>query len=204
MTPSLPSVVEQKLRAAANPTAGELRMAAVVQTYLAEIPPVLATHQDVELARETMRRAGVLASELETRAKTLAKPLTDLAKTVKAAPAELIADLEAAVKVCKDRLQRFEMERRREEQIRLAEAEASAAIEDGRTTPDLRPTAAVQVVAPAPKVSTYTHSEVKVVDQSLVPMDYFVVDMVKLRRDALAGVAIPGVVVVTEQRVRNA
>ena len=42
---------------------------------------------------------------------------------------------------------------------------------------------------------------VKVIDESQIPRDYLVVDMVKVRKDALAGVSIPGVEVVEEEQM---
>ncbi|MDZ4231644.1 MAG: hypothetical protein U1C72_00120 [Candidatus Pacearchaeota archaeon] len=50
---------------------------------------------------------------------------------------------------------------------------------------------------------TRTIKEVEVVNEDLIPKDYWVVDMVKVRKDALAGVAIPGVKVTSKEIAVN-
>lgn len=68
---------------------------------------------------------------------------------------------------------------------------------------------AVAEIQLAPKVvkskkGSVTFKEVPVVevtDESLIPREYLVIDMVKIRKVALAGVQIPGVIVKTEKQV---
>lgn len=68
----------------------------------------------------------------------------------------------------------------------------------------------IENLAPAKKIETeknavqfIDHKSVEVEDETKIPREYLIVDMVKLRKVVLAGVAVPGAKIVITQSIRN-
>lgn len=127
------------------------------------------------------------------------EPAKAVVKAETARWAPVIAEAEEAERIVKSKMLAFVNERQRLQQIE--EAKIQAKVEAGRLKPETAVARMAQVAEAPKQVTTDTgaksqvrkHKVVNVVDANLVPDMYWTLDNVAIRRDALAGLVIPGV-----------
>lgn len=163
---------------------------------------ILITNSDTQSqAVDFLDKIKGVAREVESRKTAITKPLNEALKAARALFKPMEEELESAEAVIKSKLSAYQFAL--EEQRRQAEEKIRAREEAGRlkaVTADRKIAELVpvenKVRAESGRAVTFrTDREPVVQDASLVPDDYWVLDMVKVRRDALAGVEIPGVVI---------
>lgn len=176
-----------------------------------EIVPVVTTAKGIVITNQAeMEVAAEIAQQIKVKQKMvkdqkdlIIKPFNEGLKNTRAMfkPIEdALSEAEMAVKQAmlkKNREDREREEKERLEAQKLFEAETKN-----------NPAAQKQVESLVQKaektVTTTTFKKVKsvrVIDESALPREYLVPDMVAIRRDALAGKEISGVVVVEEDQV---
>ncbi len=144
-------------------------------------------------ARTLMNQAGALSKAVAAAKAKVRKPLADVVKEIDAAVKPLLDSLDGAVALLKIRLEAYRVEQEAREAARLAALD----IGDGRTVP-------LDLEAPAPvAIPTRTYRDVVITDERLVPDEYWVIDMARVREDVLAGIAIPGTAIKTTKDVVN-
>lgn len=166
--------------------------------------PAVVDQPSMDAVRSVMARSRSLITQIDG-ARTASKaPYLAVGKTIDAAAKNVTARLQQIVDEAKGQIEDFIAERDRQiaelERQRLeAEAEArrvqQAALAAGQPVRPTAPLAVVPLPPEAVKAPIQTRPDVQVVDPSLVPREYLLLDMVKIRADALAGKVIPGVIV---------
>ncbi len=173
----------------------DLRAAAEVYELRESMPVAINGAGDVEAVKNLMQRAGALYKIVEKRRAMFKEPVTALGKQIDQLSDQIRAPMKEIEAHCKQMLTRHEMERQMAAQ---AVPEEDAA--EGRQTPNLTE---VVPVAYTPKVHTRSIPKVRVVDAALIPAEYWIPDMAKIEKDALAGKPVPGVEVFNEMIVVN-
>jgi len=166
---------------------------------------VIKTNEDMPMATDLLGRIKSIGKRITEAKETITKPLNEALKNARSFFSPVESEYEKAERIVKTKMLDFQ----RLETIKAAKkAEVLAKkVEYGKMTFEK---AAEKITAVAPKkvvesehstVQFRTVKEVVVVDESLVPREYLVLDMVKIRKVALAGVEIPGVKVEEKQTI---
>lgn len=141
--------------------------------------------------------------ELKERETAITKPLNDALKGVRALFAPVRDRLAGMITQVKSGLEQYnaDVEAALEKQrAKLAHKVEAGALTEGQAKREIVKAA---TAGGAGVIPTSKHRVVVVIDEAKVPDRYWVLDMVKVRRDALDGRRIPGVEVREEQRVVN-
>lgn len=198
---------------AKKPTAPVATSTNEVTSLFTQEHPVVQKAEKFEITKETLEDAALFLIEI--------KRASDAAEEEKRRALNLILALE---KVERGRWKQFEdsikkaraiMDRKileYNEAVRQAAIKAKAAldakIESGRLKNPEKIVAQMEAIK-EPERRIFTgggsllekdHKTVTIIDEKLIPREYLVPDMVKIRRDALAGVEIAGVEVTSEKR----
>lgn len=200
---------------AVKPTVGviddkELQVVKANATKAANAAEALVVDSAEAMAKATelLSKINLAGDMIKQRKEAITKPLNAALKSAR----ELFAPMEAAQQEAKATVSRkmIAYQTQIEAARRAEEAKIAARVEKGTMKLE---TGAKKMEALAPvenkveaKSGTVTFKEVrvpKVVDEAKVPREYLVLDMVKIRRDALAGVEIPGVVIEIEKQLAN-
>lgn len=169
---------------------------------------VIGNADDMTKATELLSKINLAGDMIKARKEAITKPLN----AALASARDLFRPLETAQTEAKTIVSRkmIDYQTKVENERKAEEAKIAARVEKGTMKIE---TAAKKVEALAPvetkveaKSGTVSFKEVrvpKVVDETKIPREYLVLDMVKIRRDALAGIQIPGVVVEVEKQLAN-
>lgn len=169
---------------------------------------VIGNADDMTRATELLSKINLAGDMIKARKEAITKPLN----AALASARDLFRPLETAQAEAKRIVSQkmISYQTKIEEERRAEEAKIAARVEKGTMKIE---TAAKKVEALAPvetkveaKSGTVSFKEVrvpKVVNEALIPREYLEIDMVKIRRDALAGIVIPGVVVEIEKQLAN-
>lgn len=164
--------------------------------------------EDMEKATELLSKINLAGDMIKKRKEEITKPLNAALKSAR----DLFRPIEEAQETAKRTVSQkmISYQTKIEDERRAEEAKIAARVEKGTMKIE---TAAKKVEALAPvenkveaKSGTVSFKEVRVprvVDETKIPREYLVIDMVKVRRDALAGIEIPGVVVEVEKQLAN-
>lgn len=139
---------------------------------------IVEDYTQVKVAEELMKDAQTLEKAIEKRRKGWKAPLITLGKLVDALFGEPKETAEEAKRVIKEKILAFN-DRVEEERVRLedgVELIKGSLVEEDIKIKGLRTTV-----------------DFEIVDESLIPREYLMVDIMKIRRDAKLGVEIPGV-----------
>lgn len=138
--------------------------------------------------------------------KEITDPMNQAIKKVRELFSPIKSKLTEAEALVKGKMIRYQKMVTEDAAAELAKVEA--AVDGGRMTFSEANEAAAEILAPVKTVESKKGSAtfrdvqvVEVTDPMLVPREYLAVDMVLVRRAALAGTAIPGVTVRTEKQV---
>lgn len=166
---------------------------------------VIKTNDDMPIATDLLGRIKSIGKKITETKETITKPLNEALKNARSFFSPVESEYEKAERIVKTKMLDFQ----RAETIRAAKKAESFVkkVEEGKMTFE-KASEKMNAVAPK-KVVESEHStvqfrtvkEVVVVDEKLVPRDYLVLDMVKIRKVALAGVEIPGVKVEEKQTI---
>ena len=174
------------------------RDVATLEDRLGSAPPI-TDQASMDLVRSITADAQSLLRQVETQRKVTQAPFDRIIKQIRDAARPITDRLEEIKAEGKHQMETAIQERdrrlREEEAARLA-AEAAAraaAAAENRPTPALVPIS----TTPALQAPLTKHREVVVIDPSMVPQEFLIIDMPRLRAAALAadtaGRSIPGV-----------
>jgi hypothetical protein len=175
-----------------------IERAAAAVDLLAEIPDELDGELAV-LAHEARREANSLCIEIEKHRKALKAPLTAQGKAVDKAAKALAEPLEQAIA----RVDVALLSLRTRQQALAVEQDASrqelAAEQSGAELPDLT---GVSAPAAAVEIPVRKNKELVITDASRIPDEFWVIDLVALRKALLDGRSVPGAEMVEMESVR--
>ena len=164
----------------------------------------IKTQDDLIKAADITHNIKEVQKSAEAAKKKITDPLNEALKAARA----LFAPIEEAWKQAETILKTKILSYNREvETERLKkEAELAAKVEAGKMRPDtaakkleLVPEANQSVQGKKGEIQFRTNRKPVVYDETLVPRQYLILDMVKIRKDALNGIEIPGVKVIEEK-----
>lgn len=164
--------------------------------------------EDMAKATELLSKINLAGDMIKAREGAITKPLNSALKSAR----ELFKPLKTAQSTAKATVSRKMIAYQTEVEKKEAEKKAKIAARVEKGTMKFETAAKKMETMPEiknkveAKSGTVTFKEVrvpKVFDETKVPREYFTLNMVKIRKDALAGVVIPGVVVQFEKRLAN-
>lgn len=166
----------------------------------------IATPEEYAAATELKAKLRDLAKKIKERKEEITRPINAALKSAR----ELFAPIEQSVEQYESGVARglLAYKARIDAEARAAEAKIAAKVEAGK----MKIETAERKLDTIERVEKTTHTakgdvqfrkikKVRVVDESKVPDQYWVLDMVAVRRDALAGTLTAGVEVYEEETV---
>lgn len=154
-----------------------------------EAAPPITDQASMDQVRGVLTKASALLKQIETERKAAQKPFDQVIQAIRSAAKPVTERLEAVVAECKTQIATALAQQ--EAAARKAEAERLAAL--AASNSGLPQVPVVALPTQLLEAATQTRKEVVVVDASQVPDQYWVLDMAKIKADALAGAVIPGV-----------
>lgn len=154
--------------------------------------PVITDQTTFDHVRALVKDAATLKRHVEASRQVAKRPHLDIGKTIDDAAKPFIERLDLLISEGKNQERQFLIN---EEQKRLAAEAARAAAEAAALRDQSRPTAPLVPVVMTQQITAplQTRPEVFITNEAAIPREYLIVDMVRLRADALAGKVIPGV-----------
>ena len=165
----------------------------------------IKTTDDLTVATELLGKIKTVGKMITAKKESITKPLNEALKNARGFFAPLEKQWWDAEKIVKDKM----IDWQNAELVKAAKetAKVEAKVEAGKMTFE-KAAEKIEKVTPQKNVTTAagaaqfrTVKEVVIDNETLVPREYLVLDMVKIRKVALAGVAIPGVRIVEKQAV---
>jgi hypothetical protein len=159
--------------------------------------------EQAEQARAVLVKIQKLKTAVDKERKAQQLPFDEIVDQIRAVSKEVVQPLEQAQELIKAGLGNYILAEQQAAAARMAEiAKAQTAeIPEGRSTP------ALPVMAPPPRqaaLSTYQHRNITIIDETVIPRAYLMVNMQKLTAAIDAGVQnIPGICVTFETRVAS-
>ena len=169
--------------------------------------PQIIDQSTMDTVRDIMARARTLVTQIDGARAAAKSPFAAIGKAIDAAAKQATTRLEEIITEAKGQTEDFlrerdrqmaELERQRRAAEAIALAEQAAALAAGQPTRPTAPLPIIDLPPAAVKAPTQTRQVVEITDPLAIPREYLVPDMVRIRKDALAGAAIPGVIVKTE------
>lgn len=154
---------------------------------------------DLEKATAFLKEVAAAKKKLTATKEEITKPINESLKNIRALFAPLEEKLGAADQFIRGKI--LDWNRKVDEDNRKKEAETIAKVESGEISAEAAGTKLEKLESKKDATPTRKQKVVKVIDETKVPMQYRLLDMVAIRRDALAGVEIAGVEVVVEEIV---
>jgi len=165
----------------------------------------IKTTDDLTVATELLGKIKTVGKMITAKKESITKPLNEALKNARAFFAPLEKQWWDAEKIVKDKMIDWQTK-----QLALAAKKTEVIekkVEAGKMTFD-KAAEKIEAVTPQKNVTTNagaaqfrTVKEVVIDNETLIPREYLMLDMVKIRKVALAGVVIPGVRVVEKQAV---
>lgn len=154
--------------------------------------PAIVDQVTFDAVRDLVRDANTMRKHVETSRQLAKRPFLDIGNTIDATAKPFLERLDVLIVEGKNQERHFLAERDRliaeaNERQRLLELEAQKDTS--------RPTAPLMAVAMPAVINAAlaTRPEVVIVNVALIPREYLVPDMVRIRADALAGKPIAGI-----------
>jgi len=162
--------------------------------------------EELKTASGYLTQLNNLKREITAKKESITKPLNEALRNIRNLFYPLEKKVNDLVLELKNRIAEYEEERRKlieEEKQKLAKQveKGKLKIEHALSVLEQQPINTSPIKTDDGKVSFRMVKEVVIEDESLIPREYLVPDMVKIRRDALNGKNIPGVKVVERKQV---
>lgn len=165
----------------------------------------IKTVDDLTAATEILGKIKTVGKMITTKKETITKPLNEALKNVRAFFAPLEKQWWDAEKIVKDKMIDYQNDQLAKAAKQTEKVEEKVAA--GKMSFE-KAAEKIEAVTPQKNITTNagaaqfrTVREVVIDNETLIPREYLVLDMVKIRKVALAGVGIPGVRVVEKQAV---
>lgn len=164
--------------------------------------------EDLTDASENIKKVKQLGKYIEQEKEKYVKPAKEIIANARAKYDPYIKECENAESVLKGRVRAFmdEQDRARREE----EAKIMAKVEAGRIKPETAvnkiealPEIQKTVIAENSGIRRSTRKVMRITDREMVPLEYWIIDEVKLGKVALAGVPVPGTEVVEESIISS-
>lgn len=159
-------------------------------------------------ATEILSKINQVGDMIKRRKEEITKPLNQALKSARDLFKPIELNKSNAEQIIKNKMINYQNEQDR--LAREAEAKIEARVEKGTLKPETAIKKLEAVEAPEKKVEAKSGSvtfktiqKVEITDETLIPREYLELNMVLIRRDALAGKEIPGVKIVEEKTVAN-
>lgn len=170
----------------------------------------VTTEEEKDAAAELLTNIKRAMDMLKKMKESVTKPLNEALKNARAMFEAPEDGLENALAVVKQKLLAYQVkiedERKKKEAALAARVEkGTMKLETAARKIEYMPTIQRQVAAADGTAKVIFRDEKKVVitDENLIPREYLMLDMVKIRKVALAGVAIPGVTIEIVKNLAN-
>ncbi len=176
------------------------QLAALVNLAVDRLEAGVHDNASCENARLHLSALQAVKKKVDKDRLAASKPFRDIVDEINTIGAVVMESVEPVQEELKIAIGAY-LHKREVEEAKALTAAIQAA---GDTPQDGRVTPAIPILPPPtapPKVSTYVHTEVTVTAQHLLPAEFLIPDMVKIRASVKAGVTPPGVTVTTETRV---
>lgn len=160
--------------------------------------------KDLEVAKEQLKKLAQVKKEIDSKKTAITKPMNNALKAIR----ELFKPLETELSTADHNLRskmydyneavKREMEKKSQEVARQIAKEQEA----GKDTTNILEKAEkkmASVIAKQEAIPTRKVKKVIITNENLVPRQYLEMNMVAIRRDALAGIEIAGVQVIEEE-----
>lgn len=165
-----------------------------------EFEMLVLTSEDETKAIELANNLNLLAKAIEEKKTSITKPMNEALKNVR----ELFKPREEKVQSIIDSLKRKVLEFKQTERAKAEKEKAD--IEKKAEAGRIKPETAIRKMGEVKEVEKTTHTDsgkmtvkkrkvVKIINPELLPKEYLIPDEAKIKKVALAGVEIPGVVV---------
>lgn len=165
----------------------------------------IKTVEDLTVATELLGKIKTVGRMITSKKEGITKPANEALKNVRAFFAPIERQWEAAERIVKDKMVDYQSRQLAKAAKKTEVIEQK--VEAGKMNFE-KATEKIEAVTPQKNVTTdagaaqfRTVKEVVIDDETLIPREYLMLDMVKIRKVALAGVGIPGVRVVEKQTV---
>ena len=165
----------------------------------------IKTSTDLELATDLLGRIKLIGNEIRMKKESITKPLNEALKNARAFFAPVENQWRTAEMTIKNKMVLYNNEQREKARVKTEAIEKK--VEAGKMSFD-KAADKIEAVTPQKAVEGETGAaqfrtvrEVIITDETKLPREYLVPDMVKIRKVALAGITIPGVTVAEKQIV---
>ncbi len=166
----------------------------------------ITTSEENEVATNIKAKLREAGKNIKDRKEEITKPLNIALKSARELFAPIEKQFEAAENIVGRKLLAYKQ--KIESEARAAEAKIAARVEKGTMKMETAerkieqlPTIQKTVQTNYGKVQFRKIKKVRLTNRELIPDQYLIVDMVAVRRDALAGIIIPGTEVYEEETV---
>lgn len=165
---------------------------------------IIENREDYESAIDFVSKLKDAGSKIKDKKESVTKPLNEALKNARNLFNPIEDQFASAEKILKGKLLAYKREV--DEEARRKEEQYAARVERGTMKADT----AEQKIAEVDRIDTTTKGDVgrvqvrkvkkvRIADESSLPREYLTPDMVKIRRDALGGKEIPGVIIEEEE-----
>lgn len=175
---------------------GQLQIHTAVEAEMQRALEQAAAATEAVGLRSALKSLQGVVKNLELDRKETMAPYRGAVEAIQEFYRGLAGRLDAAMADVKGKLLAIVQAAEQAERERAA-AEAAAHVEERPTAP-LLPRSAAEI---RPPVSTYTHTSAVVTDLGLLPREYLVPDLPKIKAALEAGLAVPGAHLHTETRI---
>ena len=166
----------------------------------------ITTQEENESALNLKSKLKEIGKEITTRKEAITKPLNEALKSARDLFRPLEDQFETAEKLVGRKL--IDYKQKVEAENREKEAKIATRVEKGTMKMETAERKLDEIKGPEKTVDTdhgrvqfLKVKKIRITDENLIPRKYFVPDNVLIRKDALAGIAIPGVEVYEEEIV---
>jgi len=167
---------------------------------------VIGSKDDYTKAIDIVAKLKDAGSTIKNKKESITKPLNEALRNARSLFAPIEDQYECAEKIIKGKL--LEYKRKIDEEARIEENKIAAKLEKGtiKTETAERKIEAIDRIDSTTRgkvgeIQVRKIKKVRVIDESAIPRNYLVPDMVAIRRDALGGTMIPGVEVYEEESI---
>lgn len=164
--------------------------------------------EDYKSAADMLASLKTVGNAIKERKEKITKPLNDALRSARDLFRPLEDSFIAAESTIKTKM--LDYKRKADEEARIKEQKIAERVERGT----LKPETAERKIEQVTRLNTTEHGDVgavqvrkvkkvRIVDPARVPHEFWVIDEVKVRKQALAGVEIPGVEVYEDEQIAS-
>lgn len=150
----------------------------------------IKTAKDIEDAKEILNKIAAVKKEVLGKKNGILKPINEAVKNIRALFAPIEEKIEKGDMLVRSKMLEYSAELKKkidEQNKKLAPQVASGKVTFTEAAKQITKVQEKKEAIPIKKIK-----EVIITDRNLIPDDYWIIDVVKLRRDVLAGLPIPG------------